>query len=112
MCLTAACASLSRQDAGLTLLPSKQQKAHSRSQVLQLQVGQEAPLELRLHRVAAGTAAAPQENHGRLAQQPIHELPHARAVLIGQGLLPPQAEVQDVGGHTGTGALENTQRRL
>lgn len=84
---------LHRQNAGLTLLPPVQEEAHSGAQVLQVQVRQEAPLKLRLHHVPTGSTAALQENHSRLAQQPIGQLPHANAVLIGQGLPPPEAKM-------------------
>lgn len=84
---------LCTQDAGLTLLSPIQEEAHGGAQVLQVQVRKEAPLKFRLHRVPAGSTAAPQENHSRLAQQPIHQLPHADAVLIGQGLPSPEAEM-------------------
>lgn len=84
---------LCRQYAGLTLLSPVKEEACGGAQVLQVQVRQEAPLKLRLHRVTTGSAAALQENHGRLAQQPISQLSHADAVLIGQGLPSPEAEM-------------------
>lgn len=98
---------LCRQNAGLTLLSPIQQEAHGGAQVLQVQIRQEAPLKLRLHRVPTGSTAALQENHGRLAQQPINQLPHANAVLIGQGLPSPEAKMQHVRCHAGTGALHS-----
>lgn len=76
-----------------TLLSAVQEEAHSVAQVFQIQVGQEAPLKLRLHRVPTGSSAALQEDHSRLAQQPVDQLSHAGAVLIGQGLLSPEAKM-------------------
>lgn len=96
---------LCRQYAGLTLISSIQQEAHSGAQVLQVQVSQKAPLKLCLHLVPTGSTTALQENHSRLAQQPISQLPHACTVLIGQGLPSPEAEMQHVSCDTGTGAL-------
>lgn len=96
---------LSRQYAGLTLLLPIEEESHSGAQVLQVQVRQEAPLKLRLHCVPTGSTAALKENHCRLAQQPISQLPHASAVLIFQCLPSPETEMQHVGGHTSTGAL-------
>lgn len=70
-----------------------QEEAHGHAEVLQVQVGQEAPLKLRLYRVSTGSAAALQENHSGLAQQPVDQLPHASAALIGQGLASPEAQM-------------------
>lgn len=101
------CVSLSREDAGLMLLLAVQQEAHSGAKVLQLQVGEEAPLKFCLHCVPTGSTAAPEEDHSRLAQQPVNHLPHDDAVLTGEGLLSPEAEVQHVGSHAGTGSLQS-----
>lgn len=98
---------LCRQYAGLTLLSPIQEEAHSGAQVLQVQVRQEAPLKLCLHHLPTGSTTALQENHGRLAQQPISQLPHANAVLIGQRLPSPEAKMKHVGCHTGAGALHS-----
>lgn len=84
---------LYRQNVGRTLPPPIQQEAHGRTQVLQIQVRQEAPLELHLHAVAAGAPAALQEHTSGLTEQPISQLLHARAVTIGQRLPAPDAEM-------------------
>lgn len=97
---------LRRHDGCPTLLSPVQQESHRRSQLLQVQIPQEAPLKFGLHRVPAGAAAALQEHHGRLTQQPIQKLLHAHTVLIGQCFASPEAEMKHVGCHAGAGALQ------
>lgn len=99
------CVGLYRQLANLALLSPVQEEAHGAAELLQVQVGQEAPLKLRLDCVSTGSTAALQENHSRLAQQPVHQLSHAIAALIGQGLPSPEAQVKHVGSNACTGAL-------
>lgn len=93
------------------MLPAAvQEEAHSGAEVFQVQVGQEAPLKLRLHCVSAGSTAALQENDSRLAQQPVDQLSHAIAALIGQGLPSPEAQMKHVGSDTCTGALRGKKK--
>lgn len=100
------CLDLSRQHTGPTLLSPVEEEAHSGAQVFQVQIRQEAPLKLRLHPVPARTAIALQKSRSRLEQQPISQLPHTSAVLTGQGLPPPEAEMKHVRCHTSGGALQ------